>query len=464
MANTNFYMLPLSVLIQYLTNIGVVAAGATVTTQVAGSVSTLQTTYSDSSGTVPNPNPLSLNGAGRPANSQSGALVAFWVASGVTVDVYFSDPQGDTWSIKNMSGINDPSGTNALQTLLSSPANANVSGVGPVGGVDFVANAVKSYDVIIDVRAANAPVLASGQTLTISVQGGFAINDGLGGNFFWNATSTTPDNGTTVIKPNSVAGGGAGRWQRLFTPPYGPFVGVVAAATTDLGALASNNLQISGSTPITSFGASANTVRPVYFLSFTSSVLITQSIALLCPGGESITTAPGDTCIAVYLGSTIWQIIAYFRATSNFDTQLLAKATDQGQTSTTVLANDNTLANVSLAANATYLVSLRLQFVGAAGGMGYKVALQPSGAIAGVSTGMGMNSVALAAAATFVALGATLIAATVSTTTPDVVSLDYVIQTTASGVVVSVQWAQTNSTASALTLKAGSAMLVKRTS
>lgn len=463
MASANFYMLPLSVLIQYLTNIGVVAQGATITTQVAGSASTLQTTYSDSTGTVPNANPLTVNAAGRPANPVSGALVAFWVASGVTVDVYFTDTLGETWSIKNMSGINDPSGTNSLQTLLSSPANANVSGSGPVGGVDFVANAIKSYDVIIDVRAANAPVLASGQTLSIQVQGGFAIDDGLGGDFYWNATSTAADNGTTVLRPNSVALGSPGRWLRLYTPPYGPFSPIAAAPTTDLGSLATNNVQVTGSATITSFGVSASVVRPLYFVSFAASATLVQAPSLLCPGGQSIVTQAGDSCIAVYLGSTIWQIIAYFRAASNFDTVLLVKATDQTQASNTALANDNTLVNASLAAGASYLVQLRLQLVGAVAGMGYKVQLTTSVAIAGVSTGMGISSVALTASALQIALNAPLAAATVSTTTPDVVSLDFVIQTSTSAV-LSLQWAQNSSNAGLLTMKAGSAMIVKRLS
>ena len=83
-----------------------------------------------------------------------------------------------------------------------------MAGAGPVAGADLVANAIKSYDVFADVRAANTPNLASGQTLIIEVQGGISVNDGLGGNFYWSAGSLIADDGRTVLKPNTNTGNG----------------------------------------------------------------------------------------------------------------------------------------------------------------------------------------------------------------------------------------------------------------
>ena len=211
---TTYYMLPLTEIVQFFTNLGIVAQGATITTQVAGSVSTQQTTYTDSTGLVPNANPLTVNAAGRAA-LQSGAQTAFWVAGGVVVDVYFTDPQGDVWSIKNMAGINDQTNaTAALLTLLANPANSNISGVGPVAGVDLVANAVKAYDVFADARAANAPTLSVGQILSAEIQGALTIADGLGGDFYWSPLSTVTDDGRNTLRPNSVAAASPGRWLR----------------------------------------------------------------------------------------------------------------------------------------------------------------------------------------------------------------------------------------------------------
>jgi hypothetical protein len=203
MANPTLYMLPLTVLVQYLTNIGVIAAGASIVTQVAGSVSTLQTTYTDATGLVPNGNPMALNSAGRAAGA-SGALTAFWVLPGIVVDVYFTDVLGETWSIKGMAGINDPT------VLDATFANPNTG-----FGADLIANAVRSYDVIATVRAANLPTLSGAQTLIIAIEGAALVNDGNGGLFYWSATSTAADDGgVTTIKPNALTGAQPGRYLR----------------------------------------------------------------------------------------------------------------------------------------------------------------------------------------------------------------------------------------------------------
>lgn len=223
------YMSGISLIVQYLTNIGVLAQGATLATYVGGSVSTPVTTYSDSTGVNANPNPMTLSQGGRPA-AASGAPVAFWVPGGTLVKLVVIDTGGNILvNLDNVPAINDLTNTSsALQALLASPASSNLAGSGPVAGADLVANAVKSYDVFADVRAANAPILASGQTLTIEVQGGSAVNDGLGGEFYWSAVSTSTDDGKTVLKPTSVATAAAGRYLRII-PLSTDLIGVLSA-------------------------------------------------------------------------------------------------------------------------------------------------------------------------------------------------------------------------------------------
>lgn len=46
---------------------------------------------------------------------------------------------------------------------------------------------------------------------TVNVAYGVAAGDHLGGDFFWNATDASADNGTTIIAP---AAGGVGRWNK----------------------------------------------------------------------------------------------------------------------------------------------------------------------------------------------------------------------------------------------------------
>jgi hypothetical protein len=217
MATTTYYMSGISLILQYLTALGVlqVAAGGKLYTNVGGMVATPVTTYTDSTGTVPNANPLTLSSVGTPS-SASGAPVAFWVPGGTVVQLIVTDALGNQlFFLDNVPALNDLTGAStSLATQLASAASSNVSGQGPVAGVDLVANAVKSYDVFADVRAANTPQLVTGQTLNIEVQGGLAAGDGLGGFFYWSPTSTAADDGRTVLKPNTA--GGPGRWLRYY--------------------------------------------------------------------------------------------------------------------------------------------------------------------------------------------------------------------------------------------------------
>lgn len=209
------YLSPVSLIIQYLNNLGLLAAGGQVNTYVAGSVNTPATTYTDSTGIVPNANPMTLSSAARPA-AASGAPVAFWTLGGVSLKLVVTDALGNQLvNLDGIQSINDLTvNTNALQALLANPASSGGSGTGAVAGADLVANAVKSYDVFADVRAANVPALASGQTLNIEIQGGTAVGDSLGGLFYWNGTSALADDGRNVLKTTGYAGNG--RWIRLF--------------------------------------------------------------------------------------------------------------------------------------------------------------------------------------------------------------------------------------------------------
>ncbi len=459
----SLYMLPLSLVPQFFTNLGIVAQSATITTLVAGTVSTLCTTYADSSGNVPNPNPLTVNAAGRAANTTSGAMVAFWVPAGTTVDVYFADPQGDTWVIRNMSAINDPAAQGSLQILLASPANSNASGQGPVAGADLVANAVKSYDVFADLRAANTPVLQSGQTLSIQVQGGLAINDGLGGDFYWNATATGTDNGATIINPTSNTGNG--RWLRLYTPPFSGPGTVAAGATTDIGSTGANIVLVNGSgQSISNFGNTASANGPLYFIKFNGVNTINQGEnQIFCPGGISITTAAGDWCIASYAGQASgWTIMAYFPVLAN-DIQHLVQAADQSVTSSTSPVTATNL-QTNLPAGATMLVQLRLRFVGATTTtQGYNFQLTTSGGFAAVgpTLGIGVMSSNETTSTIISTTNNSIPNGAISDGVGDMVSMDFILVVGTAGA-IGLQFSQNSSSANATTLKAGSAMIVTR--
>lgn len=99
---------------------------------------------------------------------------------------------------------------------------------------------------------------------------------------------------------------------------------IASATTTDLGSAPETSLSITGTTTITGLGATAP-VGSVKLLSFAAALTLTyNATALILPTGANITTAPGDTAIAVALGAGNWRIIAYQRASGGALTHGLA--------------------------------------------------------------------------------------------------------------------------------------------
>ena len=91
---------------------------------------------------------------------------------------------------------------------------------------------------------------------------------------------------------------------------------IASASTTDLGSITTSNvISITGGTTINSFGSSANTNNPLYFIRFTSVLTLTNNgTSLILPGSANITTASGDTAVAQYLGSGNWLVREYILA------------------------------------------------------------------------------------------------------------------------------------------------------
>lgn len=87
---------------------------------------------------------------------------------------------------------------------------------------------------------------------------------------------------------------------------------LASATTTDLGTIPSQNVLITGTTTITSFGSSAAVSSPIYYLKFNGALILTyNATSLIIEGSANITTAAGDTAVAEYLGSGNWKIRDY---------------------------------------------------------------------------------------------------------------------------------------------------------
>lgn len=194
----NYYLCPWATVFQYFTDTGVILSGGLVHTYLAGTT-TPQVTYTDVTGTVPNANPIVLAANGRLPN------VSIWQQSGIALKIVVTDANGNPLgpTFDQLSGINDLSVSNSA---LENPASGF--------GADLVANAVRSYDIFSTARAANVPILQAGQTLIVDFEGGITVADGLGGEFYWNATSNAADDGLTILAPTALAGS-PGRYLRL---------------------------------------------------------------------------------------------------------------------------------------------------------------------------------------------------------------------------------------------------------
>jgi hypothetical protein len=202
---TTFYMSPITAMIQFFTNVGIVNAGGFVNVYQAGTVNTPVTTYTDSTGITANANPIPMSAAGR-LQTAGGAPAACWVPAGTPHKMVMTDAAGNQLiAIDNLQGMNDPT---ALLALLSSSAAGS--------GADLVANSVKSYFNFGSLRASAQPAPISGQTVAAIVSGQSTQSDGFGGSFMWNGTSTATDDNYNVIRLSTT--GGAGRYVRVGEP------------------------------------------------------------------------------------------------------------------------------------------------------------------------------------------------------------------------------------------------------
>lgn len=138
---------------------------------------------------------------------------------------------------------------------------------------------------------------------------------------------------------------------------------IVAAATTDLATVVGNQVNVTGNTGITGFGATAP-IGTIRILTFTGTPLITHSASvpgIILPGGVNWQAGAGDTLIFQHRGSGQWRCIGFLAS----DNRLIGiKYTtyqavyDNGSTpgaTPTINLNNGRYQKVTLSANITAL-------------------------------------------------------------------------------------------------------------
>lgn len=109
--------------------------------------------------------------------------------------------------------------------------------------------------------------------------------------------------GFTPVNKAGDTMGGALNWA---TP-----VSIASAATTNIGAAASNLVSVTGTTTITGFDSAPGAMRTVIF---NTALTLTHSAGLILPGAANIVTAAGDIATFINVGGTTWRCMSYQRA------------------------------------------------------------------------------------------------------------------------------------------------------
>lgn len=127
---------------------------------------------------------------------------------------------------------------------------------------------------------------------------------------FVKASATTADwsSGTPIESPTTLAE----------IVPTGAlqldaYDSILAAATTDLGTITSNLVDLAGTASITSFGTAAEGVFRLVRVSGTPT-LVYNGATMILPGGASIACLSNDSFMAMSRGSGVWQVLWYARA------------------------------------------------------------------------------------------------------------------------------------------------------
>lgn len=173
-------------------------------------------------------------------------------------------------------------------------------------------NAVHRYSATATVSLTAAATLGANWHYTVIADGGDVTIDPNG--------AETIDGAATLVIPSGSAAhiicSGTAFFTEKTNVPIQPFATVASAATTDIGAATSQNVTVTGTTTITSFGTvAAGTFRRVVFSGVLT--LTHNATSLILPQGGNVVTAAGESLEAVSLGSGNWRVTSYTRVGAN---------------------------------------------------------------------------------------------------------------------------------------------------
>jgi hypothetical protein len=219
-------------------------------------------------------------------------------------------------------------------------------------------NAVHRYSATATVSLTAAATLAANWHYTVIADGGDVTIDPTG--------AETIDGAATLVIPSGSAAhiicSGTAFFTEKTNVPVQPFATVASAATTDIGAATSQNVTVTGTTTITSFGTvAAGTFRRVVFSGVLT--LTHNATSLILPQGGNVVTAAGESLEAVSLGSGNWRVTSYQRSgffAFTSGTAVSASGTAVDFTSIPAWVKRITVSMESLSTNGTTGISIQL--------------------------------------------------------------------------------------------------------
>ncbi len=254
-------------------------------------------------------------------------------------------------NVDRLSGISDGLGRKA-PVRVATTANITLSGLQTIDGVTVAA----SDRVLVKNQtssAANGIYDASSGSWTRSLDFDGARDVVTGTSVLVASGSTNGSTEWVVTAANPITVDttaltfGQTTVPATFTGATAVEVDVASATTTNVGAAASLKVNVTGTTTITSFGSTANTLR---FVRFSGILTLTHNAtSLILPGAVNITTAAGDTAIFASDASGNWRCWEYQKASGAMTVP------GQGQTEVTVASATTT--NIGTAESDRVLVS-----------------------------------------------------------------------------------------------------------
>lgn len=279
---------------------------------VGGSVNTKAVTYTTSAGNVANPNPIQLNALGEMPDE------AYFVA-GQTYKAFLEPPDPANPSVP----IDPPTSGQTLGDFLPGINDVTATQSEWQAGPDATFINGTSFTVLGDQTSTFTPPSTAfgGRRVRLadaSVTKYATISDAS-----YNGSSLTTvtvvNDGAALIGPISAVAVGL---LAAANPsiPSGTSVGaeqdIASAATTNIGQKGTENVRITGTTPITSFGvAPAGTKRTfrmagILTITYNATSLITFS-------GANIITSVNGVGVAISLGSGNWYVASYAGAVND---------------------------------------------------------------------------------------------------------------------------------------------------